>query len=134
MSASSDTQFGFNFETERELIATSVEEAEQPCPDCDGSAELCSNVECERYRSPMEVSSQTFLLPELEEEAKQREENKEPEIPWTEYTRMVQLFFNEPQNEEFRELTSKLAVLYGTKSVTDTVAEAMRNAALRSKV
>lgn len=109
-------QFGFTFETEAELIADSVEEVEQ------------------EPGSPLEVSTQTFLLPEIEEETRERESKQEEEIPWADYIRMVQLFFNESQHEEFRELTSKLAVLYGTKSVTDTVAEAMRNAALRSKV
>jgi hypothetical protein len=54
--------------------------------------------------------------------------NPEPEIPWAEYVRQAQLFFNQNQFEEFKENVSRLAIKYGTKNVTDTVAEAMRRA------
>lgn len=114
---SEQAQFGFDFETEAEIIQNSVEEVyEEP-----------------ETRSPLEVSAQTFLIPELEEEAREREAQQE-EIPWTQYIRMVQLFFDERGHEEFRELTSKLAILYGTKNVTDTTLEGLRNAARRPNV
>jgi hypothetical protein len=53
----------------------------------------------------------------------------EPEIPWTQYVRMVQLFFDQEQHTAFQEQVSKLALRYGTKNVTETVAVTMQKAA-----
>lgn len=139
MSASSDTQFGFNFDQnfeeeprEQELpqhnvaVAeppTAERESEQPCPDCNGDLELCSNEECNRYREPREPEQPPLF------EGFAPVKKEEPEIPWTQYVRMVQMFFDGPKFEEFRGQVSKLAVQYGTKNLTDTVAEAVRREA-----
>lgn len=103
-------QFGFNFDQnfeeeprEQELPETSVAVAEPP--------------EIREAEQP----------PLFEGFAPIRKE--EPEIPWTQYVRMVQMFFDGPKFEEFRGQVSKLAVEYGTKNLTDTVAEAVRREA-----
>lgn len=121
-------QFGFNFdqqEMERELTGPEITEK--------AFEEVTQK---ELYEIGQEIGVELAEPPEQSEpeqpalfEGFAPVSKKEPEIPWTQYVRMVQIFFDGPKFEEFRDQVSKLAVQYGTKNLTDTVAEAVRREA-----
>jgi hypothetical protein len=104
-------QFGFNFDQQH----LEEEPSQQEFPEMQVSD------------SPREVP--VAEQPPLFEGFAPVSKSKEPEIPWTQYVRMVQMFFDGPKFEEFKGQISKLAVEYGTKNLTDTVAEAVKRAA-----
>lgn len=69
-----------------------------------------------------------FLFSEVAEAAAAEEERrKAEEIPWADYVRQVQLYYNEAQERQFRELVSGLAKRYGTENLSDTVLRALQN-------
>jgi hypothetical protein len=125
MMQKNQNQLGFTFEVEADILTTSVVEEEDVCQDCHGGMNICSNVACPRYTAP--EPEQTFLMPEFEEEAKERAAAAEDDLPWEEYTSQAQLlFFDQNGRQEYKELLSRAAVSMGTQNATDTILEALR--------
>lgn len=94
---SEQSQFGFNFdqqlleETPREILEQDVLEDDVT------EAEIASQPQAEPEQPP------------LFEGFAPVSKSKEPEIPWTQYVRMVQMFFDGPKFEEFKGQISRLA-------------------------
>lgn len=88
---------------------------------------LMFEMEQERLEEEPQISVQPSPL--FEKVAAPVRKNPDSEIPWTEYIRMVQMFFDQPKFEEFQGMVSRLAAKYGTRNLTDTVAEAVRREA-----
>jgi hypothetical protein len=118
-------QLGFSFDSEPPKERSGIW--------CD----KCGYQPCDCFKIKTEERVEICDPPEIEVEPEQPalfegfapvSKNPEPEIPWTQYIRMAQLFFDQKQFEEFQGRVSKLAVRFGTKNLTETVAEALRRA------
>lgn len=120
---SEQSQLGFFFEakpilTGQEIVKTAFDELTE-----ERRVEIMQEIGVEEIAEPPELEQ-----PPLFEDFAPVRKEQGPEIPWTQYIRMAQLFFDQQQFEEFQARVSKLAVRYGTKNLTATVAEALRRA------